>query len=135
MNNTAKVNSRVKGLMQYQLFWAAAGLWNILIGTVLWDLLFKNDKKTRTNLKLRSFVVAFGFGYVLVGTFDWMWWLIVVGIVAKLGVVLDYFGQRFDFKKLKPDLLTYVVIGDLLWVFAFGAVLGMRMSRMRVKAL
>lgn len=120
--------------MWYQLFWAAAGLWNILIGTVLWDTLFMNDKKARNDFKLRSLVLAFGVGYALVGSFEWMSWFIVVGMLAKLGVVLDYFGRRFDFQRLKPDLLTYIVIGDLLWVFGFGAVLGIRLSTMRSRS-
>ena len=116
--------------MYYQLFWIAAGLWNIGIATAAWGVLFKNNK-TKNDQKLRALVFLFGVGYIMVGFFDWMWWIIVVGMAAKLGLVLDYFGSRFDFEKLKPDLMTYIMIGDLLWVFGFGAALGMNMSALR----
>jgi hypothetical protein len=117
--------------MWNQTFWLAAGLWNIALGTALWNTLFKNDKKARSDKKLRALVVAFGVAYILVGQFDWLWWFIILGMLAKLGVVLDYFGSRFDYQKMKFDMLTYVVIGDLLWVFGFGAMLGIRLSAMR----
>ncbi len=114
--------------MWQQVFWIIAGAWNILIATILWNELNRRDRSIKDNKVLRGLVFAFGVGYILVGYFDWLWWFIVVGMIAKVGVVLDYFGNKFDFEKLKPDLLTYIVIGDLLWVFGFGAMLGMRLS-------
>lgn len=98
------------------------------MATALWNDLNKRDKKTRDSKLLRGIVFGFGVGYILVGYFDWLWWFIIVGMVAKIGIVLDYFGNKFDYEKLRPDLLTYVMIGDLLWVFAFGAALGLEMS-------
>jgi len=94
----------------------------------LWSDLNRRDKKMKENKLMRGLVFAFGVGYILVGYYDWLWWIILLGMVAKVGVVLDYFGNKFDYEKLRPDLLTYVVIGDLLWVFGFGIMLGLRLS-------
>lgn len=106
-------------------------MWNILIATVLWETIFKDDKKIRNDIKTRAFVLAFGVGYALVGAFPWMWFIIVAGIAGKAFVVLDYFGNRFDFNRPKITPLTFVVIGDLLWAFAFGAILGFQLSSKR----
>ena len=114
--------------MLQQVFWILAGAWNMLMATALWNDINKRDKKTRDNKVLRGLVFAFGVGYILVGYYDWLWWFILLGMVAKIGIVLDYFGNKFDYEKLRPDTMTYVMIGDLLWVFAFGAALGLKMS-------
>lgn len=100
----------------------------MVVATALWSDLNRRDKKMKENKLMRGLVFAFGVGYVLVGYYDWLWWIILLGMAAKVGVVLDYFGDKFDYEKLRPDLLTYVVIGDLLWVFGFGIMLGLRLS-------
>lgn len=112
----------------WNMFWILAGAWNIFIATFLWNELTRRNKKVKESKVLRAIVFAFGVGYILVGYFNWMWWFILLGIVAKLGIVLDYFGNTYDFEKLKLDLMTYIMIGDLLWVFGFGAMLGMKLS-------
>lgn len=114
--------------MWQQVFWILAGAWNMVVATALWSDLNRRDKKMKENKLMRGLVFAFGVGYVLVGYYDWLWWIILLGMAAKVGVVLDYFGNKFDYEKLRPDLLTYVVIGDLLWVFGFGIMLGLRLS-------
>lgn len=100
----------------------------MLIATSLWRDLTRRDKKVQEDKVLRGIVFAFGVGYILVGYYDWLWWFILVGIVAKVAVVLDHFGNKFDYEKMRLDFLTCIVIGDLLWVFAFGIALGMKLS-------
>lgn len=117
-----------KRTMLQQVFWILAGAWNMVIATALWNDLNRRDKKMKENKLFRALVFTFGVGYILVGYYDWLWWFIILGMVAKVGVVLDYFANKFDYEKLRPDLLTYIVIGDLLWVFAFGISLGLRLS-------
>lgn len=119
--------------MYRQLFWLAAGLWNIFIAAALWNVLTKKDKKLQSANGMRAGVFLFGVGYIAVGYFDWLWWFILVGMAAKLGVVLDYFGSKFDFEKLRPDLLTYIVLGDVLWIFGFGIMLGLELSAMKAR--
>lgn len=113
-----------------QLFWVLAGTWNIVIALFLWNSMLKNDKKTRNDKILRFFVGAFGVGYVLIGYFDWLWWIGAIGLLVKLALVLDYF-TKYDYEKMRVDMLTVVVVGDLLWVFAFGAMLGLQLSASR----
>ena len=113
-----------------QLFWLLAGAWNIVIALFLWNSMLKNDKKIRNDKILRFFVGAFGVGYVLIGYFDWLWWIGAIGLLVKLALVLDYF-TKYDYEKMRVDMLTVVVVGDLLWVFAFGAMLGLQLSASR----
>ena len=77
---------------------------------------------------MRSGVFLFGVGYALFAFFDSLWWVIAVGMMVKFGLVVDYFTSKFDYKKMKPDLLTSVILGDLVWAVCFAAALWMRFS-------
>ncbi|KAJ1381752.1 hypothetical protein B484DRAFT_460305 [Ochromonadaceae sp. CCMP2298] len=114
----------------YEAFWLLAGAWNISIASVLWGKVNARDKNVRENQLLRGFVGALGVGYVMVGFFDWMWWLIPLGLVIKAAVVLNYFGGgSFDYDKMKPDFLTWIVLGDLAFVVCFGIIMGHSLAR------
>mmetsp|Transcript_9844 Transcript_9844/g.16225 ORF Transcript_9844/g.16225 Transcript_9844/m.16225 type:complete len:117 (+) Transcript_9844:56-406(+) len=116
--------------MLYPLFWLIAGAWNITIA-LMWNTVAAKDKKLKADKNLRMAVFAFGVGYAMVGFFDWMWWIVPVGFLLKAGVVLDYFGFRFDYEKLRPDTMTYIVLGDLVFVFCFGVDIGLTLAQKR----
>jgi len=100
------------------LFWFLAGLWNVLIAT-FWKSIFRSRDDLRRNSSFRASVFAFGIAYWLTGFSPQKFqWIIIVGLVLKLGVVCTHLIEISS--GLKSGLILHVIIfGDFLWTFGF----------------
>lgn len=102
------------------LFWFLAGTWNWLASTLWWKSISSHDKVLNKNIGARASIFICGIFYALV-PFDEekFWWCIWVGIIGKLGVVVQYIFDTVILKKKGNPVLTAVVTGDFLWAIAF----------------
>jgi hypothetical protein len=101
-------------------FWFLAGLWNVLIASIFWKNITKHSTELKKDIFTRSLVFVFGLGYWLVGyNHVYFRYIILAGIVAKLGVVISVIFDKLVAKKKVPNILIQVVFGDFLWVLAF----------------
>ena len=106
--------------MWNELFWTVAGLWNIIMALLLWSLVYSKDKKARKDDAARCIYLAFGIGYVAIGFIDWMWYLMIIGILIKITAVLEFFTTIFNMRRnFAPDARTWFVVGEFFWAVGF----------------
>ena len=119
----------------YMVHRYGAGLWNVAISTIFWNPIMnssnsitnksnENKKEKPPGMLLRAGVGLFGIGYALVAhitQYPYIYYIVPIGGLIKIHLFIDHFRKKMDRNttKFTFDLLTNVLIGDLVWAAGF----------------